>query len=72
MNARNIVLGGQRPHAGNATQLQAVDVALRTVSSYFLCLTLSYMLCNNNLPRCDQIVHQFKVTCSLVTLACFS
>ncbi|TID26866.1 hypothetical protein E2P81_ATG01329 [Venturia nashicola] len=30
MHGRNTILGGQRPHAGNAAQLQAIDIALRT------------------------------------------
>lgn len=32
MNGRNTILGGQRPHSGNVSQLQAIDMALRTVS----------------------------------------
>ena len=47
MNGRNTVLGGQRPHTGNAAQLQAVDMALRTVSNnLFLFHTLSRSLYN--------------------------
>ncbi|QDS70600.1 hypothetical protein FKW77_000311 [Venturia effusa] len=30
MNGRSAILGGQRPHAGNTAQLQAIDLALRT------------------------------------------
>jgi hypothetical protein len=36
INGRNAVLQGQRPHTGNAAQLQAVDTALRTVGTNLL------------------------------------